>query len=95
MLGWDTGFKMKFSENPKTFRILPKKIRKIRKYFGFPQNISENPKYFRISPNISDFPKIHSQTVGKVSVTSEVDSESLNTLRKNIFKRGSCKFLVS
>ena len=64
-------------------------------------SLSENPSIFRIfrksfrkSKIFSDFfgnsiPK----SVGDISVTSELDSESLTTLRKNNFKRGSCKFL--
>ena len=75
--------------------------------FRFSENISEFLKYFqnfwnifRISEIFSGilkyfqiFSEINPKSVEDFSVTSEVDSELLTTLRKNIFKRSSCKFL--
>ena len=51
------------------------------------ENFSDYLKNFQI------FSEINPKSVGDFSVTSEVDSESLNTLRKNIFKRSPCKSL--
>ncbi len=51
------------------------------KYF---ENLRKSFGFFENS-----FPK----SMEDISVTLELDSESLTTLRKNIFKRGSCKFL--
>ena len=89
-----------FSEKSRNSEKIWEILRKSENFSDFLKLFQIIWKFFRLSENFSDylkkfqiFSEINPKSVGDFSVTSEVDSESLNTLRKNIFKRSPCKSL--